>query len=89
MYTSPTYGLAYQTGNYVDTPINQVGFITGIQSYGVLVRMPGPGRVDPRCVTPKASSGSLWVFQPHELTKTNPPKEELCVTSLEISDTES
>lgn len=70
MYCSkPTYGLAYQTGDSVETPIHQVGYITGIEEYGVLVRIPCAGRVHPNCITPKASSDSLWVFDFQEVTK--------------------
>jgi hypothetical protein len=70
MYCSKhTYGLAYRTGDPVETPLHQVGYVTSIEQYGVLVRIPIPGKVDPRCITPRASNDSLWVFDHQSVSK--------------------
>ena len=77
MYTDKQkpYGLSYQTGDFVNTPIDEIGYIVAIRNYGVLVRCPGAGRVDKRCMTPRASHSSLWVFQPQDLTRYIQPEK--------------
>jgi len=64
-----TWNKLYQTGDPVETPLHQVGYVTAIEQYGVLVRIPCPGKIDPRCITPKASNDSLWVFDHNTVTK--------------------
>jgi len=64
-----TYKLLYKTGDQVETPIHQVGYVTGIADYGVLVRIPINGQVHPCCLTPKATTDSLWVFDHGAVTK--------------------
>jgi hypothetical protein len=64
-----TYKLLYRTGDPVQTPIQEVGYVTSLADYGVLVRIPIPGRVHPCCITPKASTDSLWVFEHEAVTR--------------------
>jgi len=67
--SSRTYERLYQTGDPVNTPIDEVGYVTGIEEYGVFVRIPIHGRFHPCCLTPKASSDSLWVFDHGAVSK--------------------
>lgn len=60
-----TLSLAYKTGDPVTTPLGEVGYVTEITEDGVFVRLPRKGADDHRCITPKASLDSLWIF-PHQ-----------------------